>query len=164
MNNKTMKTMLFAFTLSLAGASYVIANQNHASAGASMGMGSMEMGHKGMMEHKGMMGMHNTTMNFSQLNLSESQEKEIQAIMAAAMGEKQLDMAEMQVQHADMQALLSAEVFDENKASALMAKHHSQMQDKAMTMLKVKHQIFQVLDDEQKTQLMSMQNNKMNMQ
>lgn len=150
--------MLFAFTLSLAGASYVIANQNHASAGASMGMGNMEMGHKGMM------GMHNTTMNFSQLNLSESQEKEIQAIMAAAMGEKQLDMAEMQVQHADMQALLSAEVFDENKANALMEKHHSQMGDKAMTMLKVKHQIFQVLDDEQKTQLMSMQNNKMNMQ
>lgn len=163
MNNKTMKTMLFAFTLSLAGASYVIANQNHASAGASMGMGSMEMGNMEM-GHKGMMGMHNNAMNFSQLNLSESQEKEIQAIMAAAMGEKQLDMAEMQVQHADMQALLSAEVFDENKANALMAKHHSQMGDKAMTMLKVKHQIFQVLDDEQKTQLMSMQNNKMNMQ
>jgi Spy/CpxP family protein refolding chaperone len=162
MNNKTIKTMLLVLTVSFTGASYAATATPHAqnaSEDCSMGMG-MSMGKMGM--GMGHMAMGNMSMNFSQLNLTDQQKQEIQAIMAASMNGNHQNMTDMQMHHTDMQALLSSDVFDENKAKALIANHQSQMGERKLTMLKMKHQIFQLLDDEQREQLMSMQNTRMN--
>lgn len=187
MNNKTIKTMLLVLTVSLTGNSYVAAHPQHASEDSSMGMsiGNMDrdemgMGQMGMRErgddHMGMghmgnrqigmqqmgmgqMGMGYGSMNLSQLNLTDQQKKEIQAVTATAMNQ---NMGDMQVHHAEMQALLSNDVFDENKAKTLIADHQSEMGENMLAMLKVKYQILQLLDDQQKEQLMEMQNNRMN--
>lgn len=178
MKNKTIKTMLLALTVSLAGTSYVAAHAQHTSEDASigdMGMGHMGMGETGMrsigMSHMsrggtgiGQMGMANMPMYFSQLNLTDQQKQKTQAIMAAAINENHLNMGDMQVHHAEMQALLNNEVFDENQAKTLMADHQSEMGERMLTMLKMQHQIFQLLDDQQKEQAMTIQNNMMNTQ
>lgn len=179
--------MLLVLTVSFTGTSYVAAHAQHASENASMsmaagnigtgrmGMGNMGTGHMGT-GHMGMgnmgignmgtghMGMGNMAMNFSQLNLTDQQKQEIQAITEASMNGNYQNMGDMQVHHADMQALLNNEVFDENQAKTLMADHQSEMGERMLTMLKMQHQIFQLLDDQQKEQAMTIQNNIMNTQ
>ncbi|ABM03196.1 envelope stress induced periplasmic protein, Spy-related protein [Psychromonas ingrahamii 37] len=185
MNIKTIKTMLLVLTVSVTGTSYVAAHAQHASENASMSMGvgsmntgkmgtenmgtghmgtvNMGMGNMGNMG-TGHMGTGHMAMNFSQLNLTDQQKQEIQAITAASINGNHQNRGDMQVHHADMQALLSDDVFDKNQAKALMADHHSQMSERMLVMLKMKHQIFQLLDDQQKEQLTGMQNNMMNTQ
>jgi len=168
MKNKTIKTMLLVLTVSFIGTSYVAAHAQHASEDASMGMGHMNteqmgtgqmgMGQMGM----GGIGMGNMSMNFSQLNLTDQQKQEIQAITAASINRNHQNMGDMQVHHAEMQALLSNTVFDENKAKTIMAEHHSQMDERMLEMLKMQHQIFQLLDVQQQEQLMNIQNNMIN--
>ncbi|MFT7053846.1 MAG: protein CpxP [Psychromonas sp.] len=130
-----------------------------------MGTGNMGTGHMGMGNMPmGNMAMGNMPMNFSQLNLTDQQKQEIQAITAASINGNYQNMGDMQVHHAEMQALLNNDVFDENQAKTLMADHHSQMGERMLTGLKMQHQIFQLLDDQQKEQAMSMQNNRMHTQ
>ncbi|MFT6926635.1 MAG: protein CpxP [Psychromonas sp.] len=175
MKNKTIKTMLLVLTVSFTGTSYVAAHAQQASEDALMGMGTGNMGTGHMStEHMGTgqmgmgqmgmggIGMGNMPMNFSQLNLTDQQKQEIQAITAASNNGNHQNMGNMQVHHAEMQALLSDAVFDENKAKTIMAEHHSQMDERMLEMLKTQHQIFQLLDDQQKEQAMGMQNNRMN--
>jgi len=178
MKNKTIKTMLLVLTVSFIGTSYVAAHAQHASEDASMSMGTGNMGtggHKGTGNMgtghmstgnmgMGNMAMGNMSMNFSQLNLTDQQKQEIQAITAASINGNHQNMGDMQVHHAEMQALLSNAVFDENKAKTIMAEHHSQMDERMLSMLKMKHQIYQLLDDEQREQAMKIQNNMMNTQ
>jgi protein CpxP len=151
MNNKTIKTMLLVLAVSVTGTSYVAAHSQHASEDSSMGM--MGMGSVDSEDmHRDGMGMGNMSMTFSQLNLTDQQKQEIQAITAASINENHQNMGDMQVHHADMQALLSNTVFDENKAKTLMANHQSEMGERMLAMLKMQHQIFQLLDDQQKEQ------------
>ncbi|PKH01178.1 hypothetical protein CXF72_18015 [Psychromonas sp. MB-3u-54] len=105
------------------------------------------------------MGMGEMSMNFSQLNLTDQQKQKIQAITVASINGNHQNMGYMQVHHADMQTLLNNTVFDENKAKTLMAEHHKQMGERMLAMLKMQHQIFQLLNNQQKEQLTDMQNN-----
>lgn len=112
-------------------------------------------GMEGMHGHRG--GMNNI---YSQLDLTEAQKQDVSTIMQQAKGsvDRQSRQALRKTHLAERSALMNAEQFDEDKARAMINNHQQQMIEQHVEMLKVQHQMFQVLTPEQRTkfeQLMS---------
>ena len=102
---------------------------------------------------------------FFQLDLSTKQQQEIQAIMTQAMAGRQVMMANMPAYMAECQALTTAPTFDEAKARAMLAKRQGVMSENMLTMLKARHQAYQLLTPAQQEQyLILMQQMSANMQ
>jgi len=163
MKTSKITAILLTTTLAFAGFSYAAGNMHHSMMGGQYNnlSGDMVMGmHQGRMGGMGM-GMGMMQMNFSQLDLTEQQRKDMQEIIASSQGGNVDMMANMQAHHAGMQALMESETFDENTARMLIDSHHSQMSESRLIMLKTRHQLYQVLSDEQKEQLLNMQQNNM---
>ncbi|MCE0556637.1 MULTISPECIES: Spy/CpxP family protein refolding chaperone [unclassified Motilimonas] len=101
----------------------------------------------GMQGHRG--GMKNI---ISQLDLTQQQKQDVNNIMQQAKGN--MDRQSRQTQRAEHQAerlaLLSNETFDEEKARAMIASHQQQMSERKLAMLKIQHQVYQVLTPEQR--------------
>ena len=108
---------------------------------------AMEKGnHKGK-NHANKQGQHNQKMDFAKLDLSETQKQKIDAIMADVKAENQKSKL---AQRASMQALMANETFDTDAAKALMSHQQIQKAEKRLSMMKAKHEAFQVLTDDQK--------------
>ena len=103
----------------------------------------------GVQGHRG--GMQNI---IAQLDLSDVQKQEVKTIMQQARGntDRESRQAQRSEHQAERLALLNAAQFDEAKARAMIAGHQQQMADKQVAMLKMQHQVFQVLTPEQRTQ------------
>ena len=179
MQNKTIRTLILATTLSIAGVSYAVAanqqgmknNQNCANQSEQMKdnqqcknkSGAMEKGQHHGKNHANKQGKkhgkHNQEMGFSRLDLTAEQKQQIDDIMATAKAENQESML---AQRASMQALMSNETFDKDVARILMNQQEVQKAEKRLTMMKAKHQAFQLLTDEQKTQYSELKANRQN--
>lgn len=146
MKTKTIGTLLLATTLSFAGISYAVAGNHNKQKCNNTFTESSQCMNKGSMKHKGM--------GFAQLDLSDEQKQEMQTIMSSSKGKNKnrLNETERATRQAEMQALMYAETFDEEKAKALINKKQTRHSEKKLTMLKAKHQMFQLLTDEQKVQ------------
>lgn len=86
------------------------------------------------------------------LDLSDSQREQIRSLIGASKAEKP-DLAAMQQHHAEMQALVKAEQFDEAAARLLLEKQQSKTLEQQLERMKLQHQIRALLTDEQKTKL-----------
>lgn len=166
MENKTISAIILATTLSFAGASFAVAdnqqgmknNQNCVNQSENCtnqsGMMKNKQGdkHKFAMNEKGKRhgknkGKRQQKMSFEKLDLSAEQKQQIDEIMATVKTEKQ----NLRLAHkASMQALMANETFDADAARGLMAAQQAQKTENRLTMMKVKHEIFQLLTDEQK--------------
>ena len=145
MKTKKISAILVATTLSFAGISYAMA-ANHQDDNNEQGCkhksGEMKQGkHHGKMKHQ--------RMAFSQLDLTDTQKQEMHDIMKAA---KAANKEEKSAQRAEMQALMSNETFNEEKAKALINSKQLQKAQKHLVMMQTKHQMYQLLTDEQKAQ------------
>jgi Spy/CpxP family protein refolding chaperone len=65
--------------------------------------------------------------------------------MTQAMAGRQVMMANMPAYMAECQALTTAPTFDEAKARAMLAKRQGVMSENMLTMLKARHQAYQLL-------------------
>ena len=162
MKTKTITAILIATTLTFVGTSYAHQStkgaQHHNMSGGMMGMQQNgQMGHMSM----GYMQMGNMGMGFSQLNLTEQQQQEMQEMMASSQGQNTGWMANMQAHHAEMQALMESDTFDDNMAKEMLERHQLQMSESRLTMLKTRHQMYQLLSDEQKEEFRNMQQSRM---
>lgn len=166
MKTKTIGTLILATTLSLGGISYAVAgNQN--------GMGKQGcvndqqnctmMNEDGRGKNKG--GKHhkgkgkNKQQGFQKLNLTDQQKQEMKTIMTSqkAQNKNRKTDAERLAQRAEMQALMSAETFDEEKAKALISNQQSKNSERRLANMKAKHEMYQLLTDEQKAEFAEMQ-------
>ena len=157
---KTNKLTTAALTLGLTfgAASLALAHGNM--------QGNMMQGCRGMngnMMGGNMMGGNMMMGMFFQLDLITKQQ--IQAIMTQAMAGRQVMMANMPAYMAECQALTTAPTFDEAKARAMLAKRQGVMSENMLTMLKARHQAYQLLTPAQQEQyLILMQQMSANMQ
>ena len=78
----------------------------------------------------------------------------MQAIMTDAKDQNRYQRSDSErlAHQAEMQALMHSESFDEQQAQALISEQHLQNSQRRLEMLKAKHQMYQLLTDEQKTQ------------
>lgn len=149
MKTKTIGTLLLATTLSVAGISYAVAGNNQGMKNqqdCTMSEKGKSGKHHGKMKHK--------QMGFAQLDLSDQQKQEMKTIMSSSkkQNKRQKSDSERLAHQAEMQALMHSETFDEEKAKALISKKQSKKGERKLAMLKAKHQMFQLLTDEQKVQ------------
>lgn len=154
MKNKTIATLILATTLSVGGLSYAVAattTESGATTTQSCTMKEDGSGkHKGG-KHKGEK--HGKNMGFQKLDLSDTQKQEMKTIMTAHKEAKKEVNKALKVAHkAEIQALMTEATFDEAKASELIAQHQELRAESALSMLKVKHEMFQLLTDEQKVE------------
>ncbi|WP_413699568.1 Spy/CpxP family protein refolding chaperone [Psychromonas sp. KJ10-10] len=172
MENKTISAIILATTLSFAGASYAVAdnqqgmknNQNCVNQSEQMKdnqncnkqAGEMKKKHgdkhkfakKGKGKHNGKhQGKRNQKMAFAKLDLSAEQKQQINEIMSAVKTEKQNARL---AYRASMQVLMVNETFDVDAAKSLMTAQQAQKEESRLAMMKAKHQAFQLLTDEQK--------------
>lgn len=149
MKTKTIGTILLATTLSIAGMTYAVAESQQGMKGkqdCSMMSENGKGKHHGKNKHR--------QMGFAQLDLSDQQKQEMKSIMSSqkAKHKEQKNDQQRAADKAEMQALMQADTFDTEKASALIAKHQEKSNERKLSMLETKHQMFQLLTDEQKTQ------------
>jgi protein CpxP len=145
MKTKKISAILLATTLSFAGISYAMAGNHQESKNGqdcNNQSGEMKQGrHNCKIKHQ--------RMGFSKLDLSDAQKQQMQEIMSAA---KEENKGTRGAHKAEMQMLMSSETFDEAKAKELINNQQVQKAEKHLKMMKAKHQMFQLLTDEQKTQ------------
>jgi periplasmic protein CpxP/Spy len=139
MKNKKITAIIVATTISFAGISYAVADKHQEKKqrhGCNNQMGKMKHAKQ-------------QRMMLSKLNLTESQNQTVQEIMSVTQeGNKETNLAHK----VSMQALMNDEIFNEEKATELINNQEEQKAKKHLAMIKVKHQIFQILTEEQKTQ------------
>lgn len=96
----------------------------------------------------------------SELSLTSEQQTAIDKLLAAGRDQRADFRAEMQddrsERHAAMMKLLNAETFDETAAQALIAEQQKARADQQLAMMKLHHQIAQLLTEEQRTQLVNL--------
>lgn len=162
---KTITSLVLATTLSLGGLSYATAaNQDGMQNGQKNAQDCVMVKQDGKGKHQG--GKHkgknkgqNKQMEFAKLNLTDQQKAEMKTIMSAQKGEKkgQKTDAERLAQRAEMQALMNTEVFDEAKAKSIIDAQEIKKSERKLAMLKAKHEMYQLLTDEQKAEFAEMQ-------
>ena len=149
MKNKTINTIILATALSVAGLTHAIAETSATTATASTEQTTL-VTEDGRAKHKG--GKHRggnqfKQMGFRNLDLTDQQKEEMQAIISA---HKEATTELREAHKTEMKALLENPVFDEEKAAELVAKRDEQRAAKQLSMLEIKHEMYQLLTDEQK--------------
>jgi len=89
---------------------------------------------------------------FRGLDLTDEQRTEIKTLMKAqkeSMQSSRPTSDERQAHRAEMLALITADSFDESQVTLLMQQKQEKRQDKAVGMLKVQNEIYQLLTPEQ---------------
>ena len=184
MSKKTISAIILATSLSLVGGSYAVAanqqamrnGQNCANQTEEMANSQNCMKKSGEMKHKGKhhgnkqahkqgnknskkQGKNNQYMGFAKLDLSADQKQKIDAIMENIKTENQkLKLAN----RASMQALMASETFDTDAARSLITYQQQQKSEKKLAMMKAKHEVLQLLTDEQKTKYSEMKMKRQN--
>ncbi|PKF61475.1 hypothetical protein CW745_09060 [Psychromonas sp. psych-6C06] len=153
MKTKTIGAIIIATTLSLGGLSYAVAGNQDGAQNGKQDCSMMDKKQRG--KHHGKH--KNKQMGFEKLNLSAEQKQEMKSIMSSQKGKNTKSDSERQAQRAEMQALMHAEVFDEAKAKELINKQQTKKGERKLAKMKAKHQMFQLLTDEQKAQYAEMQ-------
>jgi len=97
-------------------------------------------------------------MNFKNLDLSDAQKQQMKTIMTSY---KEASKTLKEAHKAEMKALMQSATFDEAKAKQLISQREAQRADQKLDMLKMKHEMYQVLTDEQKAQYDERQMKKM---
>jgi len=150
MKHTTINTIILATALSVAGLTTAIAatttesgatdtpNCIYKEDGRGKHNGDKRRGGKG-----------NKTMGFQKLDLTAEQKTAIEAIMET---NKTASEALRSAHKLEMQALLDTPTFDKEQATTLIEQREAQRTDKKLTMMQVKHEIYQLLTDEQKAQ------------
>lgn len=142
MKTKNIATILLATSLAFAGISSATAadSQNKDKMGCKNQSSEM---HHGKMKHK--------RMGFSQLDLSDDQKQQMREIRKAAKeqhkGKHKGDRANYR---AEMLSLMNEASFNEDRAKVLINEQQSKSAEKRLSMLKAKHEMYQLLTDEQK--------------
>jgi protein CpxP len=154
MKTKTIGTILLATTLSVAGMTYAIAGNQQGMKGQ---QNCSMMSENGQGRYHG--NKQNKQMGFAQLDLSDQQKQEMRSIMPSQRGnnKNQKSDAERAAQQAEMQALMHAETFDTERATELIANNQAKNSERRLEMLEAKHQMFQLLTDEQKVKYSELQ-------
>ena len=169
MKTKTIGTLILATTLSLGGFSYATAaNQDGMKNGQQNGQNCTMMTEDGRGQNKG--GKHkgknkgknrgqNQQMGFEKLNLTDEQKVEMRTIMSSQKGQKRVQKTDEErlAQQAEMQTLMLADTFDESKAEELISNQQSQRNESKLEKMKAKHEMYQLLTDEQKAEFAEMQ-------
>ncbi|MEI6896454.1 MAG: Spy/CpxP family protein refolding chaperone [Psychromonas sp.] len=150
MKTKTIKMLILASTLSVAGASYAVAATSQDSNKDTQHCTMMKEGGHG--KHHGGHGKHrgdnkHKNMTFKKLDLSDQQKQQMQSIMVSS--KKQMESNKL-ADKAKMQALMQAPTFNEVTAKALIEKKQSDRAARKLSTLKIHHQMYQLLTDEQK--------------
>ena len=83
----------------------------------------------------------------------------MKTIMSAQKGQKRMQKtdAERAAHRAEMQALMSADSFDEAKAKTLISAQQSNMSERMLAKMKTRYEMYQILTDDQKAQFAEMQ-------
>jgi len=169
MKTKTIGTLILATTLSLGGLSYAVAaNQDGMKKGQNNNQNCTMMMEDGQGKYKG--GKHkgkgkgknrgqNQQMGFEKLNLTDEQKAEMKTIMSSQKEQKRVQKTDTErlAQQAEMQSLMQAETFDEAKAEELISNQQSKRNANKLEKMKAKHEMYQLLTDEQKAEFTEMQ-------
>ncbi|WP_028117164.1 Spy/CpxP family protein refolding chaperone [Ferrimonas senticii] len=132
-----------------------------ASGTALAGMMGGHHGGKGFHDKHGGQQIQRMYRHMMQLDLSTEQQAQLQQLISEAKAQHQQlreqRRSDQQQRRADnqaqMQALMDAPVFDEVVARELLSAKQQQRTDMAVKQMKLRHQMLQVLTDEQKAQL-----------
>ena len=149
MKHKTINTIILATALSVAGLTHAVAASDETNATETQ---TYIMKEDGQGKHRNKNDMRK--MGFKKLNLTDEQKAEMKAIMAS---HREANKETKLAHKAEMKALMEDPAFDEEKAQALINQREAQRADKQLSMLKLKHQMFQVLTDEQKAKYEELQ-------
>jgi len=149
MKHKTINTIILATALSVAGLTHAVASSTESATVTTQDTTIIQKDgrdgkHRGD-KHRG--GKHHGKMMFKKLDLSDAQKEQMRAIMTA---HKEANKESKAAYKADMKALMDAPVFDEEQAQTLIAEREAQRADQQLSMLKMKHEMYQVLTEEQK--------------
>jgi len=149
MKNKTINTIILATALSVAGLTHAVASSTESATATTQDTTIIqEDGRDG--KHRGDKqrgGKHHGKMMFKKLDLSDAQKEQMKTIMRAY---KEANKESKAAHKAAMKALMDAPAFDEEQAQTLIAEREAQRADKQLSMLKMKHEMYQVLTEEQK--------------
>jgi len=153
MKHKTINTIILATALSVAGLTHAVASNTESATATTQdtiiiqedGRDKQRDGkHRGDKQRGGK---HHGKMMFKKLDLSDAQKEQMKTIMTA---HKEANKESRSEYKANMKALMDAPAFDEEQAQTLIAEREAQRADKELSMLKMKHEMYQVLTDEQK--------------
>ena len=150
MKHKTINTIILATALSVAGLTHAVAATTTESAATVTNVTTIIAKEDGRGKHHG--GKHHRggqmkTMGFHKLDLSDQQKEEMKVIITA---HKEANKELKEARKAEMKALMEDPTFNETKAAELIAQREALRADKKLEMLKVKHEMYQLLTEEQK--------------
>lgn len=151
MKTKTINTLILATALSVAGVSYAVAETNTDNTTYAQDCTKMQKDGYGGKHHsqKQRANKRGGIMGFEKLNLTTEQKQEMKTIMTS----HQEATEELRNAHkAEMQTLMQNDSFDETKAKALIAEKELTKENRALAMLQLKHQMYQVLTAEQQAE------------
>lgn len=98
---------------------------------------------------------------FKQLDLSDAQKAEIKSLRIAARENASLLKADRKEVRSQIESLMSKPAWDETLALTIIESNAELMQQKAVNRAKLRHDIYQVLSTEQRTQLDALKAEKM---
>lgn len=107
-----------------------------------------------MMEERG--GVKAMKMMAKRLGLSEEQKTQMKQIMQNAKTEREKHKSEFQQYRNELKAIVQAEKFDQVAFENLNNSYQSLFKEKALAKAKVRHQMYQLLNDEQKVKMAQM--------
>jgi len=148
MKTKNIAILVLASSLTFVGISSATASDPQSKDKMGCKNQTSEMHHgkqHGKMKHKGM--------DFSQLDLSDDQKQQMREIRKVTKEQHKGKNKENRAEHqAEMLALMSEDSFNEDRAKVLINEQLSKSSEKRLSMLKAKHEMYQLLTDEQKQQ------------
>jgi protein CpxP len=163
MNNKHISAIILATTLSFGASSFAMAeNQQGMKKGQTcqttdqntcdVKSDEMKKGkHQANKQNKKHQGKHNgknqKAMGFAKLDLTDTQKQAMRDIMKAT---KEANKASWSEHQTAMQALMASETFNAEKATELLSQQRVQKSEKRLAMMKAKHDMYQLLTDDQK--------------
>ncbi|KTC65976.1 envelope stress induced periplasmic protein (plasmid) [Legionella adelaidensis] len=113
--------------------------------------------------HMGMGGCHCMGQMMQELNLTPDQQKQIQQIKDQMKSQMQSNREQMQSLRTQMQTLIKSDKIDEAKLDSLVNQKKELMGTMMKAKIKMKNQIYNLLDAQQKTKFASMMEQKMGM-
>tara|TARA_R110001583_G_scaffold7720_9_gene37948 strand:+ start:36730 stop:37293 length:564 start_codon:yes stop_codon:yes gene_type:complete len=171
MNNKHISAIILATTLSFGGTSYAMAEsqqgmkngqncatemQNNENK-CDVKSDDMQKAKHHNKKHQGKnhdqkrqgkhQGKHQQNMEFAKLDLTDTQKQAMRDIMKAM---KDSNKSSKASHHTEMKALMSNETFNAEKATELISQQQVQKAEKRLAMMKAKHDMYQLLTDDQK--------------
>lgn len=167
MNNKHISAIILATTLSFGASSFAMAEsqqgmkngqacQTTDASNCDMKSGEMKKGkHHGnkysKKDHGKKQGKQNRGnqqhMRFAKLDLTDTQKQAMRDIMKTA---KESNKASQTAHRAAMNALMSNATFDAEQATKLISEQRVQKSEQRLAMMKAKHDMYQLLSDDQK--------------